>query len=145
MDLLEVFQQIDDCLLTEKKWREKLIQVTDLCHFIKCYDSSIKIVDWRQHKINIVEDKGNKIGIYLCDLFYNTGHVPDASLYNSYYLSEFREKYHINELWLAVVEEGLYNNIKGSNKFIEENNISALYERIFHFNFSQSKVEILKK
>ena len=144
MYLLEVFQQMDDCSLTEKQWREKLIRVTDLCHFIKCYDPSIKIIDWRQHKINIVEDKGIKKGLFLCDLFYNTGHVPDASLYNFYYLSEFRKKYHINELWFAIVEEGMYNNIKGSNKFIEENNISALYDKVFHFNFSQSKIELLK-
>jgi hypothetical protein len=31
-----------------------------------------------------------------------------------------------------------------SNEFVQRNNVSVMYDNIFYFNFTQSKVEILK-
>jgi len=137
-------QIMDDSFLTEKQQEERIIQVFDLCYFINRYKRSLKIINCSQHKINIVDDNGIKKGIYFCDLIYNSRYFLDESLFNSFNLNSFKNQSNVEELWFVVVEEGLHSNLKESNEFIEKNNVNHLYDRIFYFNFSQSKIKHLK-
>lgn len=134
-----------DPVLTEKQREEKIIQVFDLCHFINCYKRSLKIVDCSRHKISIVEDNGIRKGIYFCDLIYNTRYFFDELLYKSFTIEAFKEQCKVEELWFVVVEESFTaNHFTESADFIKRNNVIALYDKVFHCNFSQSVIKILK-
>ncbi len=138
-------QIIDDPILTDKQQEERIIQAIDLCHFIQCYNSSLKVIDCLHHKINLVEEKGNKKGIYFCDLMYNIKYNFDSALYNPIQIQSFRRQSEVTELWFVVVEEGgMTNDLRDSKEFIQRNNVPAIYDRVFHFNFTLSTVKILK-
>lgn len=150
MDLLKMLDEfigqiMVNSFLTEKQQEEKIIQVFDLCHFINCYEQPLTIVDCCSHKISIVEDDGVKKGIYFCDLIYNTRYFFDESLYNSFILDAFRRQFNVKELWFVIVEERFKaDNITDSACFIKSNNVDSLYDKIYHFNFPQSIIKILK-
>lgn len=135
---------LDDPLLSGGQQEEKMIQVLDLCYFIDTYEQSLKIVDYA-HKINIVEEDGIRKGIYFCDLLYNTRYSFDAWLYQQNNLRDIRRQLQTKELWFVIVEENLSaGDLIASNEFIKQNNVNALYDRIFYFNFSQSTIKNLK-
>jgi hypothetical protein len=138
-------QIIDDPILTSRQQEERIIQAFDLCHFIHCYNSSLKVVDCLHHKINIVEDQDERKGIYFCDLMYNTQYYFDSTLYNPLKIESFRTQSEVTELWFVIVEEGfMTSDLSDSKEFVQRNNVPAIYDRIFHFNFTQSSVKILK-
>lgn len=137
-------QIIDDAVLTCQQQEERIIQAFDLCHFIHSYNSSLKILDCLHHKINLVEDRGHKKGIYFYDLIYNNRNYFDSVLYNPFIIESFRNQSQVKELWFVVVEEGSGSDLKDSKEFVQRNNVPAIYDKIFHFNFTQSTVKILK-
>ncbi|WP_045502690.1 hypothetical protein [Chryseobacterium sp. StRB126] len=140
---LAVFQEFteeitSECFfMTESQQEEKVIQLIDLHHFIECFDPNIKILNYLQHSINIIEQKGIKKGI----LFYN--------LKNSFFVDcntseEFKRRHELAELWFVFVEEDTVINTTHHTDFIIENSLEIFYDNIFLFQFFQPDIRKLK-
>lgn len=123
--------------MTESQKEEKVIQLIDLHHFVECFDSKIKILNYIHHSINIVEQNGEKKGILFCDL--NHSPVPDSNA-----SEEFRRRHGLSEIWFVFVEETSASNIANYTDAIIENSLDIFYDRIFSFNFFQSIIKRLK-
>lgn len=140
---LAVFQELTDeitsecCYMTEAQQEEKVIQLIDLHHFTECFDPNIKILNYIQHPINIIEQNGVKKGI----LFYNLKH---SSFIGSNASEEFKRRYKLSELWFVFVEEETVTNITHHTDFIIENSLEIFYDTIFLFQFFQSDIQKLK-
>lgn len=135
----ELTQEISqECFyMTESQKEEKVIQLIDLHHFIECFDSSIKILTYLQHPINIVDRNGDKTGILFCDL--NHSPVPDSNT-----SEEFKRRYGLSEIWFVFVEETSVSHVASYTDAIIENSLDIFYDRIFSFNFFQSVIHLLK-
>lgn len=123
--------------MTESQKEEKVIQLIDLHHFVECFDSKIKILNYIHHSINIIEQNGEKKGILFCDL--NHSPVPDSNA-----SEEFRRRHGLSEIWFVFVEETSASNIANYTDAIIENSLDIFYDRIFSFNFFQSIIKRLK-
>ncbi|MEL1242097.1 hypothetical protein [Flavobacterium flavipallidum] len=143
--LQELASQImDDPRFTEEELEEKIIQVFDLCHFIKTYKQSLNIIGY-SHPINLIEEDGVKKGIYFCDLLYNTRYSFDRWFYQQSNLKDIINLLNIKELWFVLVVKSFFDDdLIDSQEFIERNKINSLYDKVFYFNFSQSTIKILK-
>lgn len=143
--LQELASQImDDPRFTEEELEDKIIQVFDLCHFIKAYKQSLNIVDY-SHSINLIEEDDVKKGIYFCDLLYNTRYSFDIWFYQQSNLKSIINLLNIKELWFVLVVESFFDDdLTDSQEFIERNKINSLYDKVFYFNFSKSTIKILK-
>lgn len=136
---LAVFQELtqeitSECFfMTESQQEEKVIQLIDLHHFIECFDSTIKILSYIHHPINIVEQNGSRKGI----LFYDRNHstLPDCNT-----SEEFKKRNGLSELWFVFVEEGIVTNTEHHLDCIIENGLDIFYDKIFIFNFFQSAI-----
>lgn len=137
-------QIMDDTLIAGSQREQKMIQVFDLCRFIEAYNNPIKIIDYT-YKINVVEEEGIRKGIYFCDLVYNTKYVFDKWPYKPNNLKRMRSNLKVKELWfVSVVEKLAADNLSDSREFVEKHHVGNIYDKIFHFNFSQSSIKILK-
>ncbi|MDH6254234.1 hypothetical protein M2347_003961 [Chryseobacterium sp. H1D6B] len=140
---LAVFQELTEQItlecffMTDSQQEEKVIQLIDLHHFIECYDSTIKVFDYIQHSINIIEDNGIKKGIFFCDLKYT------APL-DLYACEAFKKQHSIKELWFVFVEEDSVSDCSRHIEFIHQNSIEIFYDKIFLFNFFQSIIKEIK-
>lgn len=135
---------MDDPLLSGGKQEQKMIQVFDLCHFIDVYEQSLTIVDYK-HKINVIEEKGIRKGIYFCDLIYNNRYYFDKWFYKQDNIKDIRNQLRIKELWfVSVVESLASDDLTDSSEFVRKNNVNNLYDKIFYFNFSQSIIKKLE-
>nr|WP_315033014.1 hypothetical protein [uncultured Chryseobacterium sp.] len=123
--------------MTESQQEEKVIQLLDLHHFIECYDSEIKVLNYLQHPINIVERDGLRTGI----LFYDLKNIsfPDCNT-----SEEFKKNNGLTELWFVFVEEDFVNNTNFHTDFILENGLDIFFDKIFVFNFFQSLIHPLQ-
>lgn len=136
-------QVIANPCLTLDQQEDKIIQLVDLAHFIKCYKSSIEIVDYMYHEINIVDDNGIKKGIFFYD-FKKTSPGPfDASWRNQSTIEAFRECTGVNELWFVFVTK-FTTDFRPFIDCIEKSNIDAFYDKIFLFDFFQPAIHALK-
>lgn len=72
-DFQDLTDQINiECFyMTSSQQEEKVIQLIDLHHFIESYNQSLKVIDYINHPINIIEDNGIKKGILFYDLKHN--------------------------------------------------------------------------
>lgn len=140
---LAVFKELteeitSECFyMTESQQEEKVIQLIDLHHFIECFDPNIKILNYIQHPINIIEQNGVKKGI----LFYNLKHSSFIDCNTS---EEFKRRHKLAELWFVFVEEEMVNNTTHHTDFIIENSLEIFYDSIFLFQFFQSDIRRLK-
>jgi hypothetical protein len=145
-NILQVFttQIMDNPHLSGEQQEEKMIQISDLCHFINVYKQSLIIIDYTD-KINIVNDDGVQKGIYFCDMLYNTKLSFDSRFFIPSNIKNLMNQLKIKKLWFVIVEESFYtNDLTISKEFIKSNNAENLFDKIFHFNFSQSIIKILK-
>lgn len=139
---LAVFQELTEeitleCFyMTESQQEEKVIQLIDLHHFVECYSSSIKILSYIHHPINIITENGVKKGI----LFYDLKH---SSPFDWNAFEEFKRRNHLQELWFVFVEEDAVPDTVRHTGFIAENSIDIFYDKIFLFNFFQSIIHPL--
>lgn len=140
---LAVFQELteeitSECFfMTASQQEEKVIQLIDLHHFIECFDSNIKILNYIQHPINIIEQNGMKKGV----LFYNLKH---SSFIDCNAAEEFKRRHQLSELWFVFVEEETVINTTYHTDFIIENSLEIFYDHIFLFQFFQSDIKKLK-
>ena len=140
---LAVFQELteeitSECFyMTESQQEEKVIQMIDLHHFVECYHSEIRILNYIQHPVNIVEDNGDKKGI----LFYNLKHSSPFD-WNSF--EEFKRQNLLKEIWFVFVEEDVIADTFRHRNFIIENSIEIFYDNIFVFHFFQSAIHTLQ-
>lgn len=140
---LAVFQELteeitSECFyMTESQQEEKVIQMIDLHHFVECYHSEIRILNYIQYPINIVEDNGDKKGI----LFYNLKHSSPFD-WNSF--EEFKRQNLLKEIWFVFVEEDVIADTFRHRNFIIENSIEIFYDKIFVFHFFQSAIHTLQ-
>ena len=140
---LNIFQKLTDQIdiecfyLTPSQQEEKVIQLIDLHHFVESYHDSLKVIDYINHPINIIEDDGVKKGI----LFYDLKHNFPLDLLAS---EAFKRQYQLQELWFVFVEEDHIVNYNKHIDFLLENGIELFYNRIFTFNFFQSTIHSLK-
>lgn len=124
--------------MTESQQEEKVIQLIDLHHFVECFDSKIKIVDYLHHPINIIERNGISTGILFHDLKHSS--FPDCNT-----SEDFKRKNGLSELWFVFVEEEFVDNTNSHIDFIIENSLEIFYDKIFLFNFFQSTIQPLKE
>ncbi|MFN1215934.1 hypothetical protein ACKW6Q_03000 [Chryseobacterium kwangjuense] len=122
--------------MTESQQEEKVIQLIDLHHFVECYGSSIKILSYIHHPINIIIENGVKKGI----LFYDLKH---SALFDWNAFEEFKRHNHLKEVWFVFVEEDPVSDTVRHTDFIIENSIEIFYDKIFLFNFFQSIIQPL--
>lgn len=140
---LAVFQELteeitSECFfMTESQQEEKVIQIIDLHHFTECFDPNIKILNYLQHPINIIEQDGIKKGI----LFYNLKHSSFIDCNTS---EEFKKRHELSEIWFVFVEEETVTNTIHHTDFIIENSLEIFYDHIFLFQFFQSDIKRLK-
>ncbi len=140
---LKVFQELTERIdlecfyLTPSQQEEKVIQLIDLHHFVESYHDSLKVIDYINHPINIIEDNGVKKGI----LFYDLKHNFPLDLLAS---EAFKRQFQLQELWFVFVEEDHIGNYNKHIDFLFENGIELFYNRIFTFNFFQSTIHSLK-
>lgn len=140
---LTVFQELTEQItlecffMTDSQKEEKVIQLIDLHHFIECYNSKIKMINYTHHPINIIEENGIKKGI----LFYDLKH---SSLFDLNAYESFKRQHHLQELWFVFVEEEMNTNTHLYTDFIIENSIEIFYDNIFLFNFFQSTIKKIK-
>ncbi len=135
----ELTEQIDlECFyMTPTQLEEKTIQLIDLHHFIESYNQSLKVIDYINHPINIIEDNGVKKGI----LFYDLKHDLPLDLSTS---EAFKNQHQLQELWFVFVEEDHISKFNKHIDFLVENSIEFFFNRIFTFNFFQSIIHTLK-
>ncbi|GAA4154769.1 hypothetical protein GCM10022217_12210 [Chryseobacterium ginsenosidimutans] len=140
---LTVFQELTEQIaiecfyMTDSQQEEKVIQLIDLHHFIDCYNSKIKIINYINHPINIIEENSTKKGV----LFYDLKHPISLDLN---FFESFKRNNHLKEIWFVFVEENSISNSKQYFEFIIENSIEIFYDKIFRFNFFQSTIKELK-
>lgn len=140
---LAVFQELtqeitSECFfMTESQQEEKVIQLIDLHHFVECFDPNIKILNYIQHPINIIEHNGTHKGI----LFYDLKHSPFPDCNTC---EEFKRRHKLSELWFVFVEEETVTHPANHTDFIIENSLEIFYENIFLFQFFQSNIQRLK-
>ena len=140
---LDIFQKLTDQIdlecfyMTPSQQEAKAIQLIDLHHFIESYNQSLKVIDYINHPINIIEDNGIKKGI----LFYDLKHDLPLDLSTS---EAFKKENHLQELWFVFVEENHASNFNKHIDFLVNNAIEVFYNRIFIFNFFQSAIHLLK-
>lgn len=140
---LAVFQELTEeitieCFyMTESQQEEKVIQLIDLHHFVECYQQQIRILNYINHPVNIIEENGIKKGILFYDLKY-------SSPFDWNVFEEFKRRNCLKEIWFVFVEEDSVPNKVRYTDFIAENSIEIFYDRIFLFNFFQSSILSLK-
>lgn len=123
---------------------EKITQIADLCRFISSYKPSIDIEDALSHKINVIEDEGIRKGVLFCD---SKGLLPgsfDFSLFNAVALQAFKVKVSIEELWIVFIEDKWTRAGHQFTNFPEKRNVASFYDKIFCFDFFQSKIHAIK-
>lgn len=140
---LTAFQELTEEIATEcfymtdREQEEKVIQLIDLHHFIDCYHSHFKIIEYINHPVNIIEEHGIRKGI----LFYDIKH-PISSDINVF--ESFKRQNDLKEMWFVFVEEDAVCHSEKYFRFIIENCIEIFYDKIFLFNFFQSTIKELK-
>ncbi|MDP9961699.1 hypothetical protein [Chryseobacterium lathyri] len=140
---LAVFQELtkeitSECFyMTESQQEEKVIQMIDLHHFVECYHSQIRILNYIQHPVNTVEENGVRKGI----LFYNLKH---SSPFDWNAFEEYKRRSKLKEVWFVFVEEDAVSDTCCYTDFIIENSLEIFYDKIFVFHFFQSIIHTLK-
>lgn len=140
---LAVFQELtkeitSECFyMTESQQEEKIIQMIDLHHFVECYHSEIRILNYIKHPINTVEENGIRKGI----LFYNLKHSAPFD-WNAF--EEYKRRNLLKEVWFVFVEEDAVSDTFRHTDFIIENSLEIFYDKIFVFHFFQSVIHTLK-
>lgn len=117
-----------DFSLTEKE--NKIIQISDLSHFIECYDPSLEIVDCITHDFCIIEKNKLEKEVTLIDIS-NINKIKKTSIKNK-------------ESWFVLVNDKLGTALKSIIKTIEEHKINKNYDRVFVLNFFQSSIHEIK-
>jgi hypothetical protein len=140
---LNAFQELSEKItlecfyMSESQQEEKIIQLIDLHHFIECYNQSMKVIDYVNNPVNIIEEEGIKKGILFYDLKF-------SSPLNPYESEEFKKQNKLQELWFVFVEEDTRTSPGQHSDFIIENGVEIFYDKIFVFNFFQSTINIIK-
>lgn len=123
---------------------EKITQIADLCRFISSYKPSIDIEDAFSHKINVIEDEGIRKGVLFCDSKGLTPGAFDFSLFNAVALQAFKTKASIEELWIVFIEDKWSKKQHQATNLPEKRSVASFYDKIFFFDFFQSKIHAVK-
>lgn len=140
---LNAFQELTEKItlecfyMSDSQQEEKIIQLIDLHHFVECYNQSLKVIDYVNNPVNIIEENGIKKGILFYDLKF-------SSALNVYESEKFKRENELQELWFVFVEENTQTLHSQYSDFIIENAIEIFYDKIFVFNFFQSIITSLK-
>lgn len=137
-------QIIEHPWLGESQQEERITQVADLCRFISSYKPSIRIEDAFSHKINVIEDEGIRKGVLFCDYSPLLSVSFDFSLFNFVALQAFKTKENIQELWIVFIESKGKEKDPQFTNIPEKKRIAAFYDKIFCFDFFQSKIQTIK-
>lgn len=139
---LTAFQELTEKIscefffMTDNQQEEKIIQLIDLHHFIECFNEPIKIINYFNSSVNIVEENGVRKGILFYELKYST-------LLRHAELEMFKKQNNLNELWFVFVEENTNTNFQCHFDFVLKKDIKIFYDKIFVFNFFQSAISTL--
>lgn len=150
MDLVKMLRKhtgeiMENPFLSDRQQEERITQVFDLCHFIKCYDHHLELIDIQKHELMTINDSGTKKGVYFCDLIYSTRYFFDKYFFSPANIATFKKKAKVEELWFVLVEESFsLDYFRDSRNFIAQHNVDSLYDKIFYFNFSRSIIKTLK-
>ena len=140
---LNAFQELTEKItlecfyMSDSQQEEKIIQLIDLHHFIECYNESLKVIDYVNNPINIIEENNIRKGILFYDLKFSAPLNPYSS-------EEFKKQHKLQELWFVFVEEDIKTHPSQHSDFIIENGIEIFYDKIFVFSFFQSLITLLK-
>jgi hypothetical protein len=140
---LNAFQELTEKItlecfyMSDSQQEEKIIQLIDLHHFVECYNQSLKVIDYVNNPVNIIEENGIKKGILFYDLKF-------SSALNVYESEKFKKENELQELWFVFVEENTQTLHSQYSDFIIENAIEIFYDKIFVFNFFQSIITSIK-
>jgi len=114
-----------------------------LCHFVECYQPSMRIAGWQNHPVYIMEDQGIQTGIAFCDL-----QLPRFLSIDE----EFRScdnRFNpclgdIAEIWLVIVAKDVRADDPLFTTLTTNHEHSSIFDKIFHFDFFQSTIQIIK-
>lgn len=137
---LKIVEEIEYSCLTEGQQEKMITKVADLSRFIQSYNPSIEIIDWMRPKISIIKHSGVNIGVMLCD----ASRCSDLSSLSNINLIDYKKREQLKELWLVAVNGSLSQNLKLFTGITEVSSLDRIYDKIFSFDFLQSRVRIIK-
>jgi hypothetical protein len=123
--------------------RAKFTELAYLSRFVQCYRPAMRIADWHQQPVYIMAEGDSRTGIAFCDLVLPqvlTDHeqmqmqmpavCPDSASGN------------IDELWLVFVAAD-DNLAPGFLQYIiKVHQLTKMFDKIFHFDFLKSSIQI---
>jgi hypothetical protein len=127
---------------TEDCQRVKFTEVAYLSHFVQCYRPAMRIADWHQQPVYIMAEGGSRTGIAFCDLLLPPALTDDEHMQMPASCLH-PDSRNIRELWLVFVAgngklpPGFLQNI------VKVHQLSNLFDKIFHFDFLKSSIQII--
>lgn len=126
-------------ILNEEQQETKIIQLTDLIRFIESYKPSIEILDYSQ-SLNVIKDENIRKGI----LFYDRKLLKNPSKFSPFltqsYIDILKTQNNVQELWFVFVEDRLNTSDYDIKKYIQQNNLTEIFDKVFVFDFFDSQV-----
>jgi hypothetical protein len=114
-----------------------------LCHFVECYRPSMHIAGWQNHPVYMMEDEGIQTGIAFCDLQLPWLLSIDNELKCGD--SHFNPCLgNIAEIWLVIVAKDARPDDPFFTTLTTNHDLSSTFDKIFHFDFFQSTIQIIK-
>ncbi len=129
-------------MLDEEQQEIKIIQLTDLIRFVESYNPSIEIIGY-SHSLNIVSDENIRKGILFYDYKLLQHPLFFSSFFSHSYLEILKIQNNVHELWFVFVDDNLNAECQNIEKFIKENNVAEMYDKVFLFDFFESKASKL--
>ncbi|WP_346984576.1 hypothetical protein [Chryseobacterium sp. POE27] len=138
---LKIVEEIEHSCLSAEQQEEMITKVADLSRFIQSYDPSIEIINWMRYKGSIIKYSGTNTGVIFCD---DTKLPLTRANYSNAGLIDFKKRENLKELWLVVVSSCASNDLRSFKSLITDKSRDKIYDKIFSFDFLQSRVQIIK-
>ncbi|SDH52873.1 hypothetical protein ACQ86K_12870 [Mucilaginibacter sp. P19] len=123
--------------------RGNFTELAYLAHFVQCYCPSMRIADWNQHPVYVMEDAGVKIGIAFCDL-QPPFHWSSTQCEDNVMVYPNPDCDDITELWLVVVGKHSWGFNPQLIELVTRQDVLAIFDRILLFDFSESSIQIIQ-
>lgn len=144
IDTFQTFLERIDPALTKEEKKDKMVQIADISLFTQCYNTQITFMGCIEYDINIIEQNGIKTGILFCDLKKLKKDSFNPWLYTPFSSAFFRSQTNVDDFWFVFVEEHINPNTKKFTDFIEQNNLTDFYSKIFLLSYFESTLHQLK-
>jgi hypothetical protein len=123
--------------LNEVQQEERIIELADLVHFVDCFRPSLKIREDQPVGFNIVEERGSRIGVIVCEE--ERAAEGRNHLTSNDDLSVLKRNEDLESIWLVVVNSSLRSE-KTSYSDLSLDLPAVGFDHVFGFNFFARQV-----